>query len=94
MFVVLVNYIKPLEEIDQLLEDHIAFLDKYYKQKKLICSGRRNPRIGGVILVKEESKEDVEKIISEDPFYIHKAAEYQLIEFTPSKYAKEFSSFI
>ena len=94
MFVVLLRYIKPLEEIDQVLEGHVQYLDKYYRESKFICSGRRNPRIGGVILVKANSEQEVQKIIAEDPFYINKAAEYEIIEFKPSKYHEGFASFI
>lgn len=94
MFVVLVEYIKPLEVIEKLLEEHIAFLDKYYEQSKFICSGRQNPRVGGVILVKAKSKQEVEDIISEDPFYIHQAADYRIIEFAPTKYASDFTPFV
>ena len=33
-------------------------------------------------------------IIQQDPFYIHQIAQYELIEFVPSKYAKGFDDFI
>jgi len=51
-------------------------------------------RNGGVILCTGDSKEEVESIILEDPFNIHGLATYQVIEFTPSKYAPAFESFI
>jgi len=94
MFVVMLEYIKSLEEVDKLLDQHISFLDKYYEQRKFICSGRRNPRIGGVILVKAENEQEVKDIISEDPFYIHQAAEYKIVEFFPTKYDPRFSCFV
>ncbi|MEK1830304.1 YciI family protein [Priestia megaterium] len=65
---VLVNYVKPIEVVEEFLESHVTFLDKYYEQKKFIISGRRNPRTGGAILVNSTSKDEVEKIVSEDPF--------------------------
>jgi len=94
MFIVLLEYVKPLEVIDKLLEEHISFLDRYYSQGKFICSGRRTPRIGGVILVKGETQQEVQEIINEDPFYIHQAADYKIIEFTPTKYAPELASLL
>ena len=33
-------------------------------------------------------------IIKEDPFYSNDVADYELIEFTPSKYAEEFDNLI
>lgn len=94
MFVIVLEYIKPLEVIEELLEEHIIFLNKYYEMEKFICSGRQNPRVGGLILAKASSKQELEKIIEEDPFYINKAAEYKIIEFVPTKCDTRFSCFI
>jgi hypothetical protein len=51
MFILLLRYIKQISEVDRELENHIKYLDKYYSLGKFICSGRRNPRIGGVVLL-------------------------------------------
>lgn len=74
--------------------EHRAFLDKYYALNRFICSGAQKPRTGGVILCKAGSKAEVEHIISEDPFNIHGAATYQIIEFSPTKFAPAFESFV
>lgn len=50
MFIVNLTYVKPLEEVEKYLEDHITFLNKYYASNNFICSGRKNPRDGGIIL--------------------------------------------
>ncbi|CAK6481098.1 YciI family protein [Peribacillus castrilensis] len=94
MFLVLVTYTKPLEEVDNSLEDHVMFLNKYYEQKKFVCSGRRNPRIGGVILANVNTSQEMEAIIQEDPFYFRKIAEYEVIEFLPTKFDEKFKVFI
>ncbi|AIY35736.1 hypothetical protein BA71_03262 [Acinetobacter baumannii LAC-4] len=51
MIVVTLTYKKPLTEVNAVLKEHIAFLDHYYEQKKFLASGRRENRVGGVILV-------------------------------------------
>lgn len=94
MFLILLKYDTDLRKIDENLLAHRAYLDKYYALNKFICSGAQVPRTGGVILCNAESKEEVMKIIAEDPFHIHQAAEYSIIEFSPTKYAKGFESFI
>jgi uncharacterized protein YciI len=94
MFVILLNYIKPLEEVEKELEPHRAYLEKYYSLQKFICSGRQNPRIGGVILSNAENREEVETIIQEDPFYSKNIATYEIIEFTPTMHAEGFEQFI
>ena len=90
----MLKYVKPLEEVDKALQLHMEYLEKYYSLKKFFCSGRRNPRIGGVILCNAKDMNEVETIIKEDPFYIGKIAEYEIIEFTPTNYSDEFKYFI
>jgi len=94
MFIILLNYTGTLEEIDALVPAHRMFLNKYYILNKFICSGAQIPRTGGVILCNAASKDEVKQIIAEDPFHIHSVAKYNIIEFTPSKYAGAFEPFI
>ena len=88
MYIVSLNYIKEVSEVEKHLEEHIKFLEKYYEMGKFICSGRKNPRIGGVILLNAESSSEVEKIILEDPFNANEIAEYEITEFFPTKYTR------
>ncbi|MGL5352927.1 MAG: YciI family protein [Clostridium sp.] len=94
MFILSLKYIKPLEEVDKQLKPHVEYLDKYYALKRFICSGRKNPRSGGVIICNAKDMDEVKSIINEDPFYINKIAEYEIVEFLPTKYADGFENFI
>ena len=85
MFIIDLNYIAPLEKIDEIMGDHMKFLKKYYKTNTFIASGRKVPRTGGIILVQATSKEEVEGIINEDPFVINKLAKYTITEFRTSQ---------
>jgi uncharacterized protein YciI len=85
MFIVDLTYIVPLEKLDAHMADHVKFLRKYYQLNKFIVSGRKVPRTGGIIVALADSKEELEKIIQEDPFYIHKLAEFSVIEFMASQ---------
>jgi uncharacterized protein YciI len=86
MFIINLNYIVPLEKLDTHMTDHVKFLQKYYKLNVFVASGRKVPRTGGIILALAKSKEEVEQIISEDPFYIHKLAEFSITEFLTSQH--------
>ena len=88
MYIVNLNYIKEVSEVEKHLEEHIKFLEKYYEIGQFICSGRKNPGTGGVILLNAESLSEVEKIILEDPFNINEIAEYEITEFFPTKYTR------
>lgn len=94
MFILNSKYVKSLEEVDRYLEVHKAFLEKYYKSGHFICSGRKEPRTGGIILCRAESREEVETILSQDPFMQEGVSEYEIIEFISSKYAEAFEVFV
>jgi uncharacterized protein YciI len=94
MYIIILTYTHGLEKIEAHLVEHRAFLDKHYALNKFICSGAQNPRTGGVILCNASNKEEVEQIVSEDPFSLNDAATYQIIEFTPAKFAPAFESFV
>ena len=41
MYIVNLNYIKEVSEVEKHLEEHTKFLEKYYEMGKFICSGRK-----------------------------------------------------
>jgi uncharacterized protein YciI len=86
MFIIDLNYIVPLEELDIHMADHVRYLRKYYKKNVFVASGRKVPRTGGIILALVGSVEELEKIISEDPFYKHELAEFTVTQFLTSQY--------
>ena len=94
MFIVILTYKKPLEQVDELIPAHLEFLKKYYEQLKIICSGRRKPRVGGVILANTDSLDALWAILKEDPFYTHEIATFDVIEFTPTKCDERFACFV
>lgn len=85
MFIIDLKYIVPLEELDAHMGEHVKYLYKYYRQNKFITSGRKVPRTGGIILALADSREEIEQIIAEDPFYTHKLAEFTITEFQTSQ---------
>ncbi|MGD9968824.1 MAG: YciI family protein [Sulfuricurvum sp.] len=91
MFIISLTYIKPLEEVDALLEEHVAFLKEQYALGHFLASGRKVPRTGGIILACAISREEIETIISLDPFYRHGVAEYTITEFTPTMTSDDFA---
>ncbi|MGL5468442.1 MAG: YciI family protein [Shewanella sp.] len=87
MFVISLTYKKPLADVELHLAAHIAYLDAYYAKGVFIASGRKVPRTGGVIFAKAESRSVLEAILQQDPFYIEDVAEFDVVEFVPTKAA-------
>lgn len=94
MFVAILTYVRPLEEVDALLAEHVQFLDRHYASGLFVVSGRRVPRTGGVILIASNDREHVLSVISTDPFAAGGVATYELIEFAPTKMRDGFEPFL
>jgi uncharacterized protein YciI len=94
MFIVILTYKKPLTEVDKFGNDHLAFLSKFFEAGKFVVSGRRNPRTGGVIIAHNVTREQLDDIVKEDPFYKNGLADYDITEFTPVKYQEAFKVFV
>ncbi len=84
MFVILLHYLKPLSEVDRYVAEHRAFLERHYATGNFLLSGRQQPRSGGVIIARGETRAQIEAIVREDPFNREQIARYEIVEFVPS----------
>ena len=89
MFVIELTYKAPLAEIDGNMAAHVKFLKKHYAAGHFLVSGRKIPRDGGIILAMAPSREDVEAIIQDDPFYTRGLADFRIIQFRASQRAED-----
>lgn len=89
MFIAILTYKKPIEEVDRFLQAHRDYLAEHYAAGDFIASGPQTPRIGGVIMIKADNREAVVSIIVQDPFNINGIADYQIVEFTPTMFLND-----
>jgi uncharacterized protein YciI len=89
MFVIELEYEAELAEIDAHMAEHVAFLKKYYAAGHFLVSGRKIPRDGGIILAVGKSRDEIQRIIEEDPFHAHGLARFRIIEFRASQRATD-----
>jgi uncharacterized protein YciI len=94
MFVIILTYRAELTEIDSALSDHIAWLDEQYDAGVFLVSGRRVPRVGGVILARGLSREELQQRLERDPFHQRGLATYEVVEFVPSRAAPSLQSLL
>lgn len=80
MFIANLTYVAPIEVIDGLLEQHVAWLRAGHAAGHFLGWGRKVPRVGGMILAKGESRAAVEALVASDPFVMHGAATVEVIE--------------
>jgi len=94
MFLINLTYIKPIEEVEVHFEAHVVFLDRHYTDRTFIFSGRKNPRTGGLILANLATRDEVNAVIRQDPFFQFQVAEYEIIDFQITKYDERFGAFL
>lgn len=94
MFAVILTYLKPLDEVLSYRPAHTDHLKKYYQSGHFIVSGMQSTKDGGFILANASSKEELQKIVDEDPFLIHEIAKSHIIEFETRWYSEQMKPFI
>lgn len=91
MFLLLSRYLKAVDEIDRVLPEHRAFLERYYKSGLFIVSGPQEPRIGGVIVTADVPRSAIDEALAKDPFVREGISAYEIIEFKITKRADWFN---
>ncbi len=79
--IITLNYLQPLDVVDQHLESHRNFLKQGYEKGVFIASGPRTPRTGGIIIAKG-SIDLIKGLIAKDPFSVNGIATYSFCSFT------------
>lgn len=85
LFIVSLTYIKPLDEVDRFIPEHIEFLNEQYRLGNFHLSGRKEPRTGGVIIAGVSNRSELDQLLEQDPFYREGLASYEVTEFVPTK---------
>ena len=92
MFVLLLRYTKPLEEVDALMRAHVAWLSRHYAAGRFVVSGRQIPRTGGVIVARGDDREEIEAVAATDPFVTGGVATVEVVQFRASQTADGFDA--
>ncbi|MEU8604851.1 YciI family protein [Streptomyces parvulus] len=93
MFVLELSYTAPLEAVDAVLPDHVAWLDELYERGVFLASGHKEPRDGGVIVAVAGDRARMEEIAAGDPFVRAGVCEYRVTEFVATKTAPALEAY-
>lgn len=85
-FLIMLSYKADLARLDELLAGHRAWLEAGIASGRLLAAGRKVPRTGGFFIARGERAE-IEAWVATDPFAIGEAADYELIEISPTMVA-------
>jgi uncharacterized protein YciI len=94
MYLVLIRYTRPIDEVDAVRPSHRAFLQAQYRAGLLVCSGPRVDRTGGVLLARSGDRRAVEAMCAADPYALAGVALHDVIEFDCLSHADGFAPFL
>lgn len=83
IFIASLTYTVPIEQVDAVLAEHLAWLKAGHDAGHFLAWGPREPRDGGLIFVKAASRAEAEALLMSDPFMRHQLADLAIIQWTP-----------
>jgi uncharacterized protein YciI len=87
VYVLIVEYLVPLERVDELRPAHLEYLRRHYADGSFLVSGRQDPPAGGVIIAADVARDRLAAITATDPYVTEGAARYRVVPFNPSQVA-------
>jgi uncharacterized protein YciI len=84
MFIILLTYKKPLDQVDRHLGDHKAWVRQGFEEGVFILAGAQRPRTGGVLLATGNDRPAIQARVDRDPFLLAGVATVEIIEIAPS----------
>ena len=88
MYVINLRYTGALAEIDDALDAHRVYLERYFAAGVFVIAGPKVPREGGIILASGIERDRLDAIIAEDPFAQQRLAHYDITKFKATRLAR------
>jgi uncharacterized protein YciI len=79
MYIVDMRYTAPLARVDEVLDGHREHVNRHTATGEFLVVGRKEPRVGGVIVATTESRARLDEILAQDPF--QEVATFTVTEF-------------
>ena len=84
-FLVEATYCAPIEQIRASYPSHRAWLQKGYDRGLFLCSGPKNPPVGGYLVARAESADALKAMFQDEPLNAENLATFTFNEFEPVK---------
>lgn len=93
MFVLISRFQRPLDEINRSFTLHSAWVQRQYEAGRFLVSGRRDPAIGGIVVARASSEQELREVLTTDPYQQRGLAEYEIFAFEAADFPKRSSAF-
>jgi uncharacterized protein YciI len=92
VYILQLSYIVPLDAVDRVKDEHMAWIATQYDAGRFLASGPKVPRTGGVILARAMPRDELDDVIASDPFSREGVATYDVTEFAAMTVAEGLAS--
>ncbi|WHT18623.1 hypothetical protein N8J89_36875 [Crossiella sp. CA-258035] len=96
MYIVLLNYTASTSEVDLVLPEHAAWLDRQYEAGHFLLSGRcrtMGTRHDRLIVTRPMLRGHLDAILATDPFKLRRVVRHEVIDFEASRTAPAFLAY-
>ncbi|HTY06696.1 MAG TPA: YciI family protein [Gemmatimonadales bacterium] len=91
LFVVLMNYTRPLPDVDAVRAEHVSHLERAAGRGIVVAWARRSPPVGGVLVATAPDRETLEQVLAEDPYVRAGVASPEVVAFQPANVRGPFA---
>ena len=92
MYLILLRYIRPLAEVEQVLPAHREYLRHAPGSEGIVMTGRHTARDGGLVMLRAASREAAEDFARQDPYCLQQVARYEILAFEVAQTAPGLGS--
>ncbi len=75
------TYTQPLEEVDKVRPDHLAWIESEIKAGRLLLAGRQESQKGGILITADIDASAADELIAADPYSLAGLVEYERVGF-------------
>ncbi|HEV2160558.1 YciI family protein [Bradyrhizobium sp.] len=90
LYIVVLTYIRPVEEVHAHLDTHRNWLVEYAKRGSIIVAGPLEDSSGGALLACCKDSAELNGMPAKDSFHVHRLVDYQVNAFTGALRADAF----
>lgn len=92
MYLITITYTQPLEAVERVLPAHRQYLREATLASRIVMTGRRRPATGGLVMLRADSREEVEDFVRQDPYSTENVAAFGIVEFDVAQVAPGLES--
>jgi len=81
MYLLNISYSQPPTKVEPHVPSHGAWVKHHLDADTFLLAGPKKSGLGGVILVKSISKNELQKLLAEDPYVQTEVVDYQIVDF-------------